>query len=291
MAVAVIALAAPPAQAYQRSVNTGGLCMWWATRGHSFIIDARGTPDVAGPAAFTAVRKSFAAWAGVPGSDLTFPDQGLSLDPKNRKVGYFPGESNVNLVLWRTANCSTAVPPGDSCTQQGGCGNKYDCWENGDGVIASTRTTSNRTTGQILDTDIELNDAPGSDGSTRLRFTANDGAPCIGPTQTGCVRTDIENTVTHEAGHSLGLEHTPVADATMFATAPEGETSKRTLHADDLQAIQEIYPLGKPTVTCLSGPITLREAGSASSAGCSTTASNGALQLIALLGLLRRRRH
>ncbi len=288
-ALFMLALALP-AHAYVRSLNKGGLCVFWATRGHSFIIDAKGTPDVVGTAAFTAVRKSFAAWAGVPGSDLSFQDQGLSLDPKNRKVGFFPGQFNVNLVLWRTASCSTAVPPGDSCVQEGGCGNKYDCWDHGDAVIATTTTTSNRYTGQISDTDIELNDAPGSDGSTKFVFTANDGVPCNDPNQTGCVRIDIENTITHEAGHSLGLDHTTVPDATMYATAPEGEISKRTLHDDDRQAIQLIYPAGKPTVTCVSDSITLAQTGSASSAGCSTTSSVGALPLLALVALLRRRK-
>ncbi len=279
-----------PAHAYKRSVNGGGLCVFWATRGHSFIIDAKGTPDVVGTAAFTAVRKSFAAWAGAAGSDLSFPDQGLSVDPKNRKVGFFPGQFNVNLILWRTASCTTTVPPGDACLTDGGCGNKYDCWDHGDAVIATTTTTSNRYTGQISDTDIELNDAPGSDGSTKFSFTANDGPPCNDPNQTGCVRIDIENTITHEAGHSLGLDHTTVPDATMFATAPEGEISKRTLHDDDIQAIQLIYPAGKPTLTCLSDPITLTQTGSSSSAGCSTASSVGALPLLLLLGLLRRRK-
>ena len=289
-ALVVLALAAGPAHAYKRSVNSGGLCVFWATRGHGFLIDAQGTPDVVGPAAFTAVRRSFAAWAAVPGSDLSFPDQGLSLDPKNRKVGFFPGQYNVNLVLWRTASCKTAVPPGDACVQEGGCGNKYDCWDHGDGVIATTTTTSNRYTGQISDTDIELNDAPGSDGSARFIFTANDGPPCSDPNQTGCVRIDIANTITHEAGHSLGLDHTSVPEATMFATAPEGETGKRVLHDDDIQAIQLIYPAGKPTLTCLSDPLTLTQTGSSNGAGCSTASSVGALPLLALFALLRRRK-
>lgn len=287
---ALLALAALPAHAYKRSVNAGGLCVFWATRGHSFIIDAQGTPDVVGPAAFTAVRKSFAAWAAAPGSDLSFNDQGLSLNPKNRKVGFFPGQYNVNLVLWRTANCATAVPPGDPCRQAGGCANLYDCWDHGDAVLATTTTTSNRYTGQISDTDIELNDSPTSDGSSRFVFTANDGSPCTDPNQTGCVRIDIQNTITHEAGHSLGLDHTTVPDATMFATAPEGEISKRTLHDDDLQAINLIYPAGKPTLTCLSDPITLTQTGSSDGGGCSTASPAGALPLLAVLLLLRGRR-
>ena len=286
-AVAALSLAALPAHAYKRSINSGGLCVYWATRGHSFIIDGRGTPDVVGPAAFTAVRKGFAAWAAAPGSDLSFPDLGLSLDPRDRRVGFVPGGDNVNLVLWRTANCAAAVPPGDPCVQAGGCGNLYDCWDHGDTILATTTTTSNRYTGQISDSDIELNDAPTRDGASRFVFTANDGSPCNDPNQTGCVRTDIQNTVTHEAGHTLGLDHTTVADATMFATAPEGELSKRTLHPDDLQVIQLIYPAGKPTVTCIGDPIALTQTGSSNGAGCTSASPAGALSLLLLL--LRRR--
>ena len=291
-AVALCALA-PAAHAFVRSKNSGDLCLWWATRGHSFQIDASGTPDVVGPAAFTAIRKSFAAWAAVPGSDLAFLDQGLSLDPKDRRVGFVQGQFNRNLVLWRTANCRTRAPPGDACLTAGGCGNLYDCWEHNPDVIATTTTTSNSFTGQIRDSDIELNDAPAADGS-KFIFTASDGPACNDPNQTGCVRIDIQNTVTHEAGHSLGLDHSRDPSATMYATAPEGETSKRTLRDDDLQGIRAIYPLGQPTVTCLASPITLVQSGSSSGGGCSSPGAVSPLALLFVLPLLagwqRRRR-
>jgi hypothetical protein len=294
--VAVLLFCAFPAHAYKRTVNNGGLCIWWGTRGHSFIVDDSppnyGTPDVAGPAAINAVRKSFLTWAGVSCSDLSFPDQGLSLDPKARVVGYFPGQHNVNLVLFRTANChSGVVPAGDSCLSEGGCGNKYDCWDHGDSAIATTTTTSNRYTGQISDSDIELNDSPAPDG-TRFIFTALDGARCTDPNQTGCVRFDIQNTVTHEAGHSLGMDHSLDPTATMYATAPEGETAKRTLHADDTQGICSIYPLGKRTVTCVNDPVTLTPVGSSNGGKCGSAPDQigpGAM-LGALLLLLWSRR-
>jgi hypothetical protein len=282
-------LFATPALAYKRTVNSGGLCVWWSTRGHSFIIDARGTPDVEPLLAFSAIRKSFATWSGVTCSDLSFPDQGISQDPKDRVVGYFPGQHNTNLVLWRTANCRTGiVPAGDPCLTQGGCGNKYDCWDRGDGVIATTTTTSNTFTGQIFDSDIELNDAPGADGS-KFTFTAVNGPACTSPTQTGCVRIDVQNTVTHESGHSLGLDHSLDPAATMYASAPEGEISKRTLGADDIKAICDIYPKGARTVTCVSDPITLT-AVSSSNGGCSQAQTGSGAALGALLLLLQIRR-
>src|SRR5207302_1668178 len=83
--------------------------------------------------------------------------------------------------------------------------------------------------------DIEINDSVGSDGS-KFIFTAVDGPPCVDQNQTGCVRIDIQNTITHESGHTLGLDHTTDPNATMYATAPEGETSKRVLGSDDIQS-------------------------------------------------------
>ena len=288
-----LVLGALPAHAWKRSVNSGGMCLWWSTRGHSFQIDAAGTPDVVGDAAFTAIRKSFATWGQVSCSDLVFPDLGLSENPADRVVGYFPGQVNRNLVLFRIKNCQAAgvVPANDSCLSQGGCGNKYDCWDHGDSVIATTTTTSNRYTGQISDTDIELNDAPAPDGSKFL-FTAVDGPTCTSPPQTGCVSIDIENTVTHEAGHSIGLDHSPDPTATMYATAPVGEVSKRQIGTDDRNGICAIYPLGQRTVTCLADPITLTSVGSSNGGcGCShgQTGPGAALGTLLLLLQISRR--
>ena len=44
---------------------------------------------------------------------------------------------------------------------------------------------------------------------------------------------DLLNTVTHEAGHFLGLGHTSVDGATMAAYGQTGDIDKRTLEPDD----------------------------------------------------------
>jgi len=255
---------------------------------------------VPGLAAFTAIRKSFAQWSTPTCSDLAFTDLGLSQAAADRRVGYFPGEYNRNLVLFRTANCAISVPPGDACVQTSGslkdyrgCSNTYDCWGRDENVIATTTTTSNRFTGQILDSDIEINNAPRADGTRNFRFTAVDGPPCADVNQTGCVDIDVQNTITHEAGHSIGLDHPPVQDATMYASAPPGETSKRALHDDDVRGVCEIYPKGERTATCLSDPITLTAGASSDGGGCgcSHSSPSGAATALAVLALaaLRRR--
>jgi uncharacterized protein (TIGR03382 family) len=229
-----------PASAYERAhVNGSGPLLFWATRGHSYQIDAQGTADVSGTSAFDAVRRSFATWAAVGCSDLKFDE--VAPARTDRHVGYVQGGTNRNLILWRNAACASAVPANDPCLTQGGCSNKYDCWDGDSSAIAITTTTSVTSTGEILDTDIELNDAA-------FAFTTADGPPCPpGGPRVGCVAYDVQNTVTHEAGHTMGLGHSSDQTATMYALAPSGETSKRILHPDDVQGICAIYPKGQPT--------------------------------------------
>ena len=55
---------------------------------------------------------------------------------------------------------------------------------------------------------------------------------------------DIQNIVTHEMGHMLGLAdlfNYDCSSATMFAYSSYGETSKRTLEAGDIIGIRAIY--------------------------------------------------
>jgi hypothetical protein len=251
-----------PAWSYERSrVNGNGPWLYWSMRGHSFQIDARGTPDVPDGSEFDAVRRSFATWAAVTCSNLTF----LEVPPAatDRHVGYVQGGTNQNLVLWRTASCASAVPAGDPCRTEGGCSNKYDCWDGESGAIATTTTTAVTSTGEILDADIELNDF----GFT---FTTADGPPCTGGSRVGCVAYDVQNTVTHEAGHTLGLAHSADPSATMYAFAPLGQTSKRTLVADDIQGICAIYP--KDDVTSVT-PGVMPARMDPSSGGCGSSSA------------------
>jgi MYXO-CTERM domain-containing protein len=263
-----------PAHAWKRTYTNG-----------TPQIDAQGTPDAPTADTYNAIRNSFQTWAAVSCSDLMFPEEPLSTSSQARLVGYFQNQANHNLVLWRTKACRDVVPANDPCLTQGGCSNAYDCWDgtlHGDSVIATTTTTARSLTGEILDTDIELNDAPSSTGS-KFTFTTVDGLPCTTPTETGCVRIDVQNTVTHEAGHSLGLDHSPDPNATMYDSAPSGQTSKRILGTDDITGICTIYPRGAATVTCL--------APGSSGCGCSQ-GQNGpgaALGALALLLQIRRR--
>jgi hypothetical protein len=56
----------------------------------------------------------------------------------------------------------------------------------------------------------------------------------------------IEDVATHEFGHALGLNHSTVADATMYPSYGYCSQAFRTLAPDDQAAAQSLYPGGAP---------------------------------------------
>ncbi|MFC1909987.1 hypothetical protein ACFLXC_01680 [Chloroflexota bacterium] len=63
---------------------------------------------------------------------------------------------------------------------------------------------------------------------------------------TGGFDVDIQNIMTHEAGHWLMLEdldNSGAAEQTMYYQAADGELKKRSLEEGDIAGIQMIYPL------------------------------------------------
>lgn len=94
----------------------------------------------------------------------------------------------------------------------------------------------NPNTGEILDADIQVNLAHGED-------VAICGDECLEP------NIDLQNVLTHEAGHFLGLAHSTYDDATMFGDANIAEIIKRDLWQDDVDGVCAIYG-GEPMPTC-----------------------------------------
>ena len=56
--------------------------------------------------------------------------------------------------------------------------------------------------------------------------------------------TDIQNTMTHEMGHAMGLDHVAEPLSTMEATAPMGETQKRIIDVGTAAGFCDAYPRG-----------------------------------------------
>ncbi len=100
--------------------------------------------------------------------------------------------------------------------------------------VAFTAVTYDVNSGQIFDADIEMN---GED----YFFTTR-------PEEESW-KIDIQNTITHEMGHVLGIDHSKSAEATMFDHAGPGDVNKRTLEEDDIEAVCTLYPL-VPNMMC-----------------------------------------
>ncbi|MHB1845664.1 MAG: zinc metalloprotease [Deltaproteobacteria bacterium] len=274
LAIAVLAQTNSAAAFNRSRTQDGNHFLWWPTRSVPYFIQedcaVRPPPSsqpippevqAAGEDQATyqsnchaAVERAFQSWqdvgdldAGGPGcTNLALPFAG---DTPMREVGYDqanPG-SNLNLVLFQPQLCDGVVPPGDPCWSDNSCDGPYACFSHGEGAIALTTTTYQPSDGMLLDADIEVNDAPASAGG--FDFSAEPGTPISGT-------TDVQDAVTHEAGHFIGLDHNcdvdggpscasnpSFAQGVMFPYEAPGETTKRTLKQDDIDGICHIYPV------------------------------------------------
>ncbi len=211
----VVALALPvawpgTAEAYVRSTVDdvpGGIPLFWGRTTIEMRLASTSIPGVDPVDAQPAFRSSLRAWslAGgctsvvlIDGGEVT----GLSTNLQRTAIDM------ENRVVFRASDW----PP-----------------ELGPETLALTSAVYRRTTGEIVDADIDLNgvDHVWSAGLTPL--TGHD---------------DVQNTLTHELGHVLGFGHTSVRDATMYASAALEEKSKRDLAEDDINAICDVYPGG-----------------------------------------------
>jgi hypothetical protein len=190
----------------------------------------------------TVARASFATWEAPECSYFRFVETaptGVS------EQAFHLDARNANALIWREG-------PGS--------------WPYGQAVIALTSVHYDVLTGEILDVDVEFN---GED----FGFTDLDGP------EPGNPAYDLRSTMTHELGHCLGLDHTDVADATMFAAGEAGATWKRTLHPDDIEGLCAIYPVAEDPDFCEEPWCGFDEDGSAgpcetgtSDAGCGCAA-------------------
>lgn len=112
-------------------------------------------------------------------------------------------------------------------------------WPHGAQVVALTSVTYNFRTGDVLDADIEMNLDDYAWGNLESIQLINR-------------VMDLQNTLTHEVGHFVGLDHTREqtftgssqddwTQATMFARTEQGEIAKRTLHPDDIAGLAAAY--------------------------------------------------
>ena len=126
----------------------------------------------------------------------------------------------------------------------------------------------------------------------RFVFSASATPGCGIVNSQQCIPTDVQNTMTHEVGHLLGLAHTSAPASTMNPSAPPGDTTKRTVDPGSRDFVCSVYPRGQPSQSCvtLPAPAQLGRSGSSCSGAGSEPAVSASLLLLSagLLRLLRR---
>ncbi len=211
------------------------------------LTDSRGTDDVPGDLEFQAVVRSMETWNAVACSHPLFVDGG-------RVSGVKPGpKTGKNLLIWWDDPADWSSPEMDH-------------------VIALTTLYYDDRSGIVAKFDMEFADFG-------YQFTVTD--------VQALTRTDLENTVTHEFGHVLGLDHSKDPEATMYYVAAPGDTDKRTLAQDDITGLCAVYfdwPASDADQTsAVEGGLLVE--GSSSGGGCSAGPRGvpGSLWLMAIL--------
>ncbi len=146
-------------------------------------------------------------------------------------------------------------------------------------AFAVTTTWHNASTGEILDVDMELNEArPQPYAECPAAGCCPDSDVCSPARPPVCadLRIDLLEVATHEVGHYFGIAHSDQCLATMYYAAPVGAVNKRTLEDDDKQAICAAYPPGSLDLNvCKPAPI-----GGLNTA-CATSDGGGATRCMA----------
>ncbi|HEY91411.1 MAG TPA: hypothetical protein G4O07_06210 [Dehalococcoidia bacterium] len=157
-----------------------------------------------------AIIASFDAWEEDPGSYVDFEHMGGTEEVPGLDV---PQPDGQNIVGW--ADLSDDYPNAIGIT-----------------IIWSYRSRSEKI---IVDCDTVLN------SNSYYAWTASDGQQLP---DTGAYDVDVQNIMTHEAGHWLMLNdmyYDAASEQTMYGYASDAELKKRSLEDGDLAGVRRIY--------------------------------------------------
>ncbi len=215
---------APPEECTgQRDLNdclVEGLPLYWPQPCISFSVGQSGSPRQGITAAQLerVVRDSFDSWQSV---SCWGQPPGLSVETYPQVacegLAYRQDGPNQNLWMFRDSD--------------------WPYKNTGDRALAMTVVTFNYKTGEIYDVDVELN-------SFARHFTL----------EAASAVDDLPSVVQHESGHFLGLSHTNVRSATMYAYYAPHDLTMRTLEPDDAMGICTVFPPGEIPEDCDAEP-------------------------------------
>ena len=163
---------------------------------------------------------------------------------------WWPGWDGAELAIWKGVGEWGSVPHGNGSgdpTQNnvGDGGANFDsAWmgnATGNGGINDNVISPIASCGAGI---LAFAEPPYSNG-WRVRFCEAAWIWNDGPGNPG-FQQDIQGIMTHEYGHCLGLNHTGVGGATMFASTGGGP-GPRSIAPDDIAGVQFIYGVREPT--------------------------------------------
>ncbi len=187
------------------------LPVFWKNACVSYDINANASKQVPYDKAVALFAEAFARWTD---TTCTSPAKGrVSIDTKNLgpvacdKVQYSSDQGNQHVIIFYDKDWPY---PEDTVN-----------------TLGLTTITFDPDTGEIYDADMAINSGP------NIPLSVGDPVPDGG--------YDLQSIITHEAGHFLGMAHSPDPNATMYAQYEPGSTSKRMLSPDDTAGICSIY--------------------------------------------------
>ncbi len=211
IALFLVAQATPTLAYLKFGFDVGGraVTLSWRTTPVPYFISDHAVPNVTVPAFQAAVGRAFATWEAVPTSEVTYRFAGYTTN--------LPGEDDGRSTIGFLNEPAL------------------------DRVLATTSFLIDETTGALVESDIFFN-------SAFAWSTAAAGEPN---------RWDLETIALHEIGHFSGLGHSAIGEtvlagggrrvlssgSVMFPIAlATGDISARTLDADDIAGISDLYP-------------------------------------------------
>jgi hypothetical protein len=217
-------------------------CVTWDTRSLTFRIASPADNRTWTGNELLAFEAALISWRQVSAtcSDFAFA---WGANVENAPIDSTDRKHTVRII---TKPCM--VQANDPCKQPNAdvtCTEAYQCWLDSSATIALATTSYSTRSGVLADADIALN-------AVNFFFTTVNSPPCPGGRPaSNCVANDLQNTLTHELGHVLGLDHVQTrADSTMLESAPLGETTKRTIDTGTAAGFCQIYPKDKPPLPC-----------------------------------------